>query len=450
MKSGLHELGEFVAELSWEQLPEAVRGRARAVLLDILGVTLAGARTPELGALASAWGPPDGPAALIGAGRSAQVETAVWMNGTAACTLELDEGNKYARGHPAAHVTFAALALAQERPTPGTELLTAFVAGYEVAARFGRATNPRPEVHTHGHWGTAGAAAAAGRLLGLPAPAIAASIDAATGLVFAPPWDSVLSGSFFRNLWAAGANVHGLLAARVAAAGLASVDGTASRTLGGLLGELDEASLTDRLGGRFDVCQGYFKQHAACSYTHPAADAALKLRQRHALEPPEIAAVSVETHRLAAPLTGTRYPTRLAAMFSIPYVVAVALADGAVRPQAFERDRRTDPVVTRLAERVRVVRSAELDRRLPGGRAARVTVRLHDGHEFMAEVPNPIGDADHHPFGRADILNKLNGLLEPGEAPALASLVDALDTAPQAGPLLGQLASKRLGGDPCS
>ncbi|MGH3319855.1 MAG: MmgE/PrpD family protein [Streptosporangiaceae bacterium] len=439
----LRELGEFIAELRWERLPDAVRDRARLVLLDTLGVTAAGARTPELRRLIDAWDPPDGPATLIGAGRHTDVDAAVWLNGTAACALELDEGNKYARGHPAAHAAFAALALAQARPTPGTELLAAFVAGHEVAARFGRATTTRPEIHTHGHWGTAGAAAAAGRLLGLSAPALAAALDAATGLVFAPPWASVLGGSFFRNTWIGGAGVHGLVAARIAAAGLADADGTAGHTLGGPLGDFEPDALTDGLGERFDVCHGYFKRHAACSYTHPAADAVLHLRKD--LDPGDlrdVASVTVETHRLAVSLAGTRFPTRLAAMFSIPYVVAVALARGTVSPDSFEEDRRRDPLVRRLVDRTTVVRGEELDARLPRERPARVTIRLRDGRQLRAETPNPVGDADHHPFGRAEILTKLDGLLHPGEATALASLVDKLDGAPKAGPLLDRPARR--------
>src|SRR4051794_41581254 len=104
------------------------------MLLDLLGVTVAGARTPELRALLAAWDPIDGPAPILGAGRGADPDAAALLNGTAACCLELDEGNKHAQGHPAAHVVFAALAqtAGAGRPVSGRELLSAVVAGYEV------------------------------------------------------------------------------------------------------------------------------------------------------------------------------------------------------------------------------------------------------------------------------------------------------------------------------
>ncbi|HEX6499983.1 MAG TPA: MmgE/PrpD family protein [Micromonosporaceae bacterium] len=237
----LHALGDFVAALEYEKLPPVVRERTRLVLTDLVGVTIAGARTPELRALLTAWAPPPGLVPILGTTIATSADDAAWLNGVAACALELDEGNKHAQGHPAAHAVFAALAAASTagRPVAGGDLLSAVVAGYEVAARFGHATRRRADLHTHGHWGATGAGAAAGRLSRLPAEGIAAAIDNAAALTFVTPWSVVLAGSFVRNLWIAGANVAGLIAARLALAGLAQVDGNAGRTLGEVVGTLD-------------------------------------------------------------------------------------------------------------------------------------------------------------------------------------------------------------------
>lgn len=430
----LRELGRFAAELTWESLPSQVQDRALLMLVDTLGVTLAGAATDELRALRHAWGPTSGTATVLGAVRTAAPDTAAWLNGAAACALELDEGNKHAQGHPAAHVLFAALAAAEGDDTPvaGAELLAAVVAGYEVAARFGRATQRRTDLHTHGHWGAAGAGAAAARLRGLPAEGVASAMDAATGLVYATPWDVVLAGSFVRNLWAAGANVSGLIGARLAAAGLAGVEGTPARTLGQVVGGLDPAQLTDGLGRRWEVTGGYVKQHAACSYTHPAADAVLSLRRDHGFDAGEVVGVSVDTHRLTMPLAPAQSHSRIAAMFSLPYVVAVALHDGRVDPASFSAARRADAAVLGLADRVLVRHDPDLDARLPAERTARVTVELADGRRLTAEQPNPIGDADFHPFGAAEIRDKLVALLGTEPATDVTRAVEALPTAADA------------------
>ncbi|HEX6194285.1 MAG TPA: MmgE/PrpD family protein [Jiangellaceae bacterium] len=436
----LRELGVFVAGLDPAALTEPVRRATDDVVLDTVGVIVAGARTSELRELVRRFDLPAGPAHLLGAGRDAPVETATLLNGTAACVLELDEGNKHARGHPAAHVLPATLALGAATEASGAEVLAAFLAGHEVAARFGRATKLTPGVHPHGNWGTTGAAAACARLLGLDAEGIAAAIDAAAGLALAPPFESALAGSFVRNTWMGVAGTNGLLAARLAEAGLGSVDGTAAGSLGGILGTLDAEPLTAELGDRFDITLGYLKRHAACSFTHPAADAVLELLASDpGIDHRRVDTVLVETHRLAVPLARTDPPTRLAAMFSIPHVVAATLVRGALDPDASAPEVRAHPEVRRLAAATTVVHVPEFDDRAPAERPARVTLRLHDGSERRREVPNPVGDADHHPLGRDGVRAKLQALLGPADADLIEARLGELTRASDVRSLLAEL-----------
>ena len=91
--------------------------------------------------------------------------------------LEVDEGNRLGGGHPAIHVIPGALALAEERRarTAGA-LLEAIVVGYEVGSRLGGATTARPNVHSHGTWGTISTAVAVAKLAGAdPAACVARS-----------------------------------------------------------------------------------------------------------------------------------------------------------------------------------------------------------------------------------------------------------------------------------
>lgn len=411
-------LGDWVATLRFEDAPAGVRERLLLTLEDTVGVAMAGARTPELRALREAAPPPAGPARLLGVRGEAAVEQAVWHNGTAACCLELDEGNKFARGHPAAHAFPAALALAAERRPSGAELCAALLAGHEAAARLGRAVQLRPGVHPHGNWGAGGAAAAAARLLALDGERTAAAIDAAGALGLAGPFEAAQRGSFVRNTWIGAAGVHGVQCARLAAAGLAEVDGLTEAGLS-LLGDFDPQPIAAELGERYDVMLGYFKRHASCSFTHPPADAALELRADNPTADWNRArGVTVETHVQAAHLDRREPGTRLAAMFSIPYVTAVALLHGDCAPIRFEADERGRAEVRRLAGRVRVVHRPGMDAGLPTERPARVTVSLDGGDEVSAEVANPVGDADHLPFGRAEVANKLESLLAPHDIDA--------------------------------
>jgi 2-methylcitrate dehydratase PrpD len=419
------DLGKWVAGVRPDDVDDDVRRRLRLVLVDTLGVTITGARTPELAALHAAWPQPPGPAAVLGTKHRTTVDAAVWLNGAAACWLELDEGNKYARGHPAAHVVPAALAVAADVGATGSDLEAALLAGYEVAARFGRATLLRGRVHPHGNWGAAGAAAAAARLLGLDGAATAAAIDAACGLVLATPFQAALDGALVRNLWVPAAGLNGLAATRLASAGLASVDAAADATLGAILGAFDAAELVADLGSGWDLPRGYFKRHASCSYTHPAADGVLELLAA-GVRIDDVVGVKVATHHLAAALSRQTTPTRLAAMFSIPAVVAVAFVHGDCAPTRFEPHALADERVRRLVGATTVAVDEELDGWLPQRRAARVTVRLRDSGTRTVLVPNPVGDADHHPFGRAEVAAKLDGLLGTGAAEAVAAKVDML------------------------
>lgn len=435
------ELGAWVADLHWDKVPEQARRRLGLVLLDSLGVTIVGARQAEQRALAAAWPVPAGRSPVLGGGTSTSVETAAWLNAMALVRLELDEGHKFAAGHPMAHGLPAVLALAAELGSSGPDTAAALLATYEVGARFGRATRLQPGSHPHGSWGVAGAAAGCARLLGLDAGAVAAAVDTGAGLPVAGHFDSALDGNPVRDAWMAASNVSGLAAARMAAAGVARCTGTAALSLGGLLGTFDPAALTEGLGDRWDVELGYFKRHASCSFTHPAADAALQLRDELGSDGvSRIDSVVVETHQLAAGLDRTWWDERLGALFSIPFVVAAALTHGRVDPSVSDQDHLHDPAVRDLAARVSVQRCDDLDARLPTERATRVRLTV-DGTARAVEVPNPIGDAAYHPLDEQQVLRLLTELLdEPATVQAVHEVATGLPGCADVAPLLQRLA----------
>ena len=290
-----------------EPLPTVLVERSHLLLLDLVAVTLSGARTPELQALAGTAPGPVGGTRTIGSAVSTTPEAAGFLDAVASCCLELDEGNKYAAGHPAAHVVFAAITAARlaRGPVDGATFLSAVVAGYEVAARFGRATERDPRWHPHGHWGATGAATAAALVLGARQGQVAAAIDAATSLGQVTPWQVVLEGGFARNLWMSGANRAGLEAARLSLAGLVTNDGAAQHSLGSIVGSLDPAVLTTGLGSEWLVLEGYAKQHSSCSFTHAVVDAVQAIRHGADWTADDVTEVTVRTHRLAEPLLET-------------------------------------------------------------------------------------------------------------------------------------------------
>jgi len=426
----LSRLSTFADALGRTALDPELVAATDKTLLDSFAVALAGARTPEAQRLTAVWPLPAGNSTVWGTNHTTDPATATLLNGIALCSLELDEGNKFARGHPGAHVLPAAVSEAERLGRSGEDLRAAFLAGYEVAARIARAFRPRAGLHPHGTWGAIGAAVAVAKLNGADAGTIAGAMDAAAGLSLAPPFSAATKGTFVRNAWVGHAGVQGITAARLALAGLAPAHETGMAVFDDLLGALDPDEIVAELGKRWEISGAYFKRHSACNYTHPPADAALEIRVRPGFEPGEVATIDVETHALATPLDDARPTSRLAAMFSIPHVVAVALARGECAPAAFAPEALDHPDVARLRGLVTVALDADIDARRPAQRGARVTVRLRDGSVLTAEVPNAVGDSDYYPFDRARIEEKAAALIGSERAAAVAGLVDSLPHTP--------------------
>ncbi|QGG40917.1 2-methylcitrate dehydratase [Aeromicrobium yanjiei] len=433
-QAATERLAELASRCRRGGVPSHVRDRIEVMLTDLLGVTLAGHRTPELRALAAAWRAEDGPHTTTGSMLSGSAETVAHLDAIAACCLELDEGNKHAAGHPAAHVVFAAIAAARlaDRPVTGRQLLDAIAAGYEVAARFGRAVTRDPRWHPHGHWGAAGAACAASLILGATTAQTAAAIDASTSLVQVTPWAVVLSGGFSRNLWIAGANRAGLDAARLSLAGLVDNAGRAQHSLGDIVGSLDPTVLIEGLGHEWLTTEGYTKQHASCSYTHAAVDAVQALRSSYGVTADQVAHVTVRTHSLAEPLFVRDPTSRLGAMFSLPFVVAAAVVSPTIDATTLDPGSATFLAAQELSARVEVTASPALDALLPHRRPAEVTITLHDGTAISLGVPNPIGDVDHFPMSADDVVAKLERLVGFDDTSRIARVVTALDASPDA------------------
>lgn len=440
------EMARFVHGLSWSRIPTTVADRLRLVLFDEIGAALVGA--PMQTREREAWLTTPGTAALWGTGRFVDLFSAAFLNAQAMVCLELDEGNKYAEGHPAAHGFPAVLALASALDTPGPRTAAALLACYEVSARFGRATRLRPGAHPHGSWGVAGAAAGCAKLLDLDAPRTAAAIDTGSGLPVAGHFASALDGNPVRDAWIGVANTSGLVAAQLAASAAARNTGTAAHSLGELLGDFEPDELTAGLHDRFEIEHNYFKRHPSCSYTHPVADLVPRSRaELFGVETTtdviarEVESVRVDTHALAVGLNRTSWHNALSAMFSIPFVAAAALAEGEVSPRSMLPPAEV-PDIAALAQKVHVVEDPELTALLPRQRAARVTVRTRDGRVARLWAPNPVGDSDHHPLDHADLRAMFTTLLgtPATELNTIEHVAWQLPLAPRVQPLLRMLA----------
>lgn len=413
----LQQLAHFVATATYDSLPQAIVERAQEVARDTVGVIVGGMREAEVAALADhALATSPGRASLLGHGGHTSAAWAALVHGTAGTSLEMDEGHAPARGHAAIHALPVALALAQERGASGSEAITAFVVGYEVAARAGVATRLRPPVHPFGAWGVLGAAAVAAWFRRFDAAATAGTLEVAASYAIAPSFAAAFQGANVRNTYAGVVNRLGMLAADLYALGFRGEEGGLHTTFGEILGQsFDPAALVAGLQGEaskgYEIMHGYFKPYSACRYTHAAVDAVLALRAG-GLDPAQVQRVEVETYDIAAKLLDPAPATPLAARFSTPYVVAVTLLRGEAGPESFHPQVLGDDAVLDLAKRVTVCEDPAFTAMTPSQRPARVRLHLRDGSQRETTVTGSKGDPDQ-PMSDEELQIKFQNLVQP-------------------------------------
>ncbi len=392
----LDRLARFAAEIHLEALPASTVAAARLVLLDTLGAIVAGSGQAENARLAdlAAQRSREGRATLLGHRARADAFWAALVNATAGVALEVDEGNRLGGGHPAIHVIPGALAVAEERGLDGRRLLEAIVAGYEVGSRLGGATTPRPNVHSHGTWGTISTAAAVARLGDADGPAMREVINLAASMSPANTWTPALRGATVRNLYPGRSAWEGLLAVEAARAGFTALSDAPSDVYGTILADRFEPALAvEGLGERYRIEDNYFKLYACCRYNHFALDAIAAIRRAHRFAAADVATVQVTTIPFGLRMADADPANMLAAKFSIPYAVAAALVLGHAGIGAFEPAALGDPRIRDLARRVEVFADPEMGPRRTDYPTARVRIALADGRAIEETVTLVRGDA---------------------------------------------------------
>lgn len=408
----LDTLSRFAAELEFSALPPPVQEQTRWILADTLAAIVAGSVEPELRALAAAQDAA-GRATLIGLGRTASADVAALVNGSAGTFLEMDEGNRFSRGHPAIHVLPAALALCEQRRLGADVFLSALVVGYEVGSRLGAASRLRAAMHPHGTWGTIGAAASSARAAGLAPAAMREVINIGSSLTLATSKQTMLEGGLVRNVYAGLSNRHGLLALQLAGSGFTGEHDGPGSLFGKIVSEhFDTAEVLRGLGNSWHLMQNYFKLHSCCRFNHGTLDAIDAMAARAPLPALEqIEKIQVTSYQYAAELSDQAPRNTLAAKFSVPFAVATRLVHGNSSMNSFNWDAVRNPAVLALARKVTVQEDPAMSLRLPMERPARVVMTLSDGSVLTGEAGVNRGD-DASPYTRDELRGKFMDLTQ--------------------------------------
>ena len=187
MKEYTRILGDYAAQLRYEDLPADVVEQAKKIILHTMGVSIASSSmepTVNAAALAKARG--SRPEATIWGAPNVKVapSDAIYANGTAADVLDWEDCTW--TGHASAGAIPASFAYGEQQHADGRQVITAIVAAYEVYQRIAMAVQPEFDSYlAQGrgwglvNWQVFASAVAAGKLLGLDEKQMAACISLA-------------------------------------------------------------------------------------------------------------------------------------------------------------------------------------------------------------------------------------------------------------------------------
>lgn len=425
------ELIHFAAVTRFDELPAEVVGESKRCILDFLGVSI-GAAGSKAGRIArdtvlELGGAPQ--AAILAFGDRTSVANAALVNGILSHVLDFDDTHFPTILHPSGVVMAAGLAVGEWKRVSGRDLIAAHAVAFEVEARISLALHPHHYEsgwHVTGTAGTLGAAVCAGRLLGLDG----AQMSHALGMAATQAGGQREQfGSMAKALHVGRAAANGVLSALLASRGYTA----AADSLEGRRGmfrvmsfRAESGELSRSLGERWEIFRNGFKPYSCGVVTHAAIDAVRRLRDRHQVGARDVDRIHLRVHPLVLELTGkTDLQTGLEGKFSIYFVCAVALLEGAVRPRHFQDEMVRRPDVIGLMERI----VPEPDEGLKETEAV-LSAHLRDGRTLTEHVTAAAGTPEN-PLSQEELSEKFLDLVEPvigrSGAVALATLVEDLE-----------------------
>jgi 2-methylcitrate dehydratase PrpD len=413
-------LASFVANLSFDQLPDEVVRMTEELFLDWMGSALAGKGARPVAAfeeIARQFGPVGGPAEILTSrGRSSALFAAM-INGAASHVVEQDDVHNSSVFHPATVVFPPALAVAQERVSTGREFITACVAGYEVGIRVGEflGRSHYQVFHTTGTAGTLASAAAVAKLLNLNEEQTLHALGTA-GTQAAGLWEFLRDAADSKQVHTAKASSDGLLAAYLAESGTTGATRILEGAQGmaaGMSSDADPTRLTDGLGERWTILETSYKFHASCRHTHPSADALLKLMQENDLKADDLKHVRAHATQGGIDVLGpvTDPQTIHQSKFSMGFVLALIAVHGRAGVTDFSEAALRDPQIRAVHDKVEMVLDPEINAAYPKQWIGYVEAETVDGRHLSARVEVPKGDPGNS-LSREELEDKARRLAE--------------------------------------
>lgn len=357
-------------------------------------------------------------ATVLGSGSASTPEAAAFANAVAVRYLDCNDTH-VGRGlaHPSDMIP-AVLAATEIAGNRGSHLLTGIVAAYQVFDAVGRQLRMSFDGWDQSMVAALGAAAGAGKVLGLNAAqlghamAIAATANVATG--------QTRTGEL--SMWKGSATAYatsgGLLAALLAQQGMTGPSaafegksGLQEMVTGPIALDLPEPG-----DGRAAAVEQTSLKYFPAQYDSQALIwMALELREQ--VQAPDVVSLEVQTYAqakraIAGDPAKWDPQSRETADHSLPYLMAVALTDGAVTERSFTAERIADPALRPLMGSISVTENPAFTERSPAALISEATATTSDGRRVTVRSEYPKGHPQN-PMTDAEVAGKFRLLAAP-------------------------------------
>ena len=426
MGQQIEKLAQFVAQTQLEQIPAPVQRHAKLVVLDTLGVILAGAARPEVRALRDRLSTTAGTGATVYAPGwpTHDPRTAALLNTIAGRSIELGEGHRYVSYQGAMQILPGVLAVGEWAQASGREMLAALILGYDFGARVAAAMTMRPLAHQNGQAALLGAAAAGARMRGLNAEDTSRAARIAATLVLTPSYNNAIAGATTLNVAGGMSGFAAGFVPDLALAGFTAQADAIEEALGHLVGDgFKPAGLTDELGTRWEITRDWFRLRACCNPIYAALDALDAALAELNPRPDDIERIDVATFAFAAAMRNPDPSNYFASKYSFPHAAAARVVTGGTGYFELDDKAVNDPAIAALRQRVHIKEDASMTASAPRLKPARVTLTLKDGRSSTHNCDSPRGDC-LNPYTETEVRGKFHALAAPALTPAGAAEIE--------------------------
>ena len=407
-------LAQTIMNMAEEPLPSQIIQTIKICFLDYMACCVSGADSylahtvvKTLNVMGS------GESLLLGRSEKGSPFGAAFFNGTVSTAEELDDSHRYVGGfHPSATVLPALIAAVERKKISSNYFMKAMLCGYEVGGRICKAIE-------RGH-----------RAKGFHSTSTVGPMAAATSVCISMQGDSQvlahalgIAGSSCSGLFAflddgamgkythpGRASAEGLLAASLALKGMTGPS-TILESKEGFLQAYsnfpDKDPITDLFDESYEISNTYHKVHSACGHAYPTIDAVLALKKEVPQLGDLLEYLEVKVYMAATGLKRDQVKSITEARFSIPFLVGMIIEKGSLTKRDWIEEVIENPKIRKLASLVEVVEDADLTKRFPDIRSAKITAKLKDGRVISHKSDSPFGMPEN-PVQWSDIVEKFH------------------------------------------